>query len=427
MKLTRSFLTTRLTMLLFAWIFAATAMAGAQTYSVLYNFTGYADGADPVAGLIFGKDGVLYGTGTYGGNFESCDEGGACGVVFSLTPPAQAGGNWTENAFYQFQSGDLYPPVSNVVFDKEGNLYGSAGGDGGLTIGLYQLTESDGVWNQNFIYYSDEYENFGTVATPILDPHNNLYTTVEFNPYRASNGAVVEVSPQSGGTWTSNTVYQFQGGSDGANPIGGVVAYGNNLYGTTGSGGSSSECGTVFELSPHSGGTWKESVLYAFTGTDGCYPYAGVVFDKNGNLYGTTYNGGTGTCSSGCGLVFELSPPAEKGGVWTETVLHQFTNTDGANPAAALAISSTGVLYGTTAFGGNGPCEPTGKGCGTVFWLAPPAKSGGAWIHGYHSFQGTDGDEPLGNVVLDESKSVIYGTTLGGGANGYGVIFQVAK
>jgi uncharacterized repeat protein (TIGR03803 family) len=422
MKAIQTFFSARL--LALVWIFALTTAAGAQTYSVIYNFRGLADGADPMAGLIFGKSGVLYGTGIYGGNYDSCDEGGACGVVFSLTPPAQSGGTWTENAFYQFQYQDPYPPMSNLVFDKEGNIYGSAGSNGGIDMTLYQLTNVDGSWNLNPIYSSGQ---FGTVATPIIDANTNLYTTVEFSADGTYDGAVVEVSPQSGGTWTSNNLYEFQGGNDGNGPTGGVVLYRGNLYGTTASGGGSSECGTVFELSPQSGGTWKERVLYAFTETDGCYPSAGVIFDKSGNLYGTTNNGGGGTCTSGCGVVFELSPPAQQGGAWSRTVLLEFNNKNGANPYAALKISSTGMLFGTTLHGGNGPCEPTGIGCGTVFWLTPPSKSGGAWKHEFHNFQGPDGTEPYGTVLLNESSHAIYGTTLGGGQNGYGVVFQIAK
>jgi uncharacterized repeat protein (TIGR03803 family) len=238
---------------------------------------------------------------------------------------------------------------------------------------------------------------------------------------------VLKLTPQSGGSWTQTTLYAFAGGNDGSGPTGGVIADpAGNLYGTTVGGGSSSQCGTVFQLSQVNG-VWTETVLHVFTGSDGCFPFAGVIRDRKGNLYGTTYNGGVGICSSNCGVVFELSPPAVKGGAWTESTLHAFNNNDGANPFAGLALDSSGSLYGTTPRGGNGPCEPKGIGCGTVFRLMPPFKPGGVWSHIFYSFQGPEGSAPYGNVTLDQSKGALYGTTLGGGAKGFGTVFQFTR
>jgi uncharacterized repeat protein (TIGR03803 family) len=179
----------------------------------------------------------------------------------------------------------------------------------------------------------------------------------------------------------------------------------------------------VFELSP-SNGAWTEKILYSFTGSNGCSPYAGLILDKKGNLYGTTYTGGGfGPCTNQCGTVFELTP--NENGTWSESVLHSFDNTDGANPYAALAIDPTGALYGTTERGGSGTCEPAGAGCGTVFRLAPPSKSGGNWKLTSYGFQSANGMIPLGSVLVDESKKALYGTTSGGTVYGHGTVFQI--
>jgi uncharacterized repeat protein (TIGR03803 family) len=407
-----------------ALLSAGTTIAVAQQHAILYSFTGLSDGGSPMAGLILDSTGALYGTGESGGNYDSCDEGGACGVVFKLTPPLQNGGVWSESVLYEFQYQDPYPPNSNIVFDPAGNMYGATAGGGTF---LYQLSESGGAWSLNPVYGSGTY---GTVASPILDRQGNLYTTVEFTSQSVptfNNGMVLKLTPQSGGSWTQTTLYAFAGGNDGSGPTGGVIADpAGNLYGTTVGGGSSSQCGTVFQLSQVNG-VWTETVLHVFTGSDGCFPFAGVIRDRKGNLYGTTYNGGVGICSSNCGVVFELSPPAVKGGAWTESTLHAFNNNDGANPFAGLALDSSGSLYGTTPRGGNGPCEPKGIGCGTVFRLMPPFKPGGVWSHIFYSFQGPEGSAPYGNVTLDQSKGALYGTTLGGGAKGFGTVFQFTR
>jgi uncharacterized repeat protein (TIGR03803 family) len=407
-----------------AFVLTGNANAAGPQFNTLYNFTGVADGGDPFSGLTFDSTGALYGTGEAGGNYDACDEGGACGVVFKLTPSSN-GGNWTESAIYEFQYQDPFPPSSNLVFGPNSTLYGATAG---ASTALYQLSEVNGVWNLNPIYQSGAY---GAVGTPILDKQGNLYTTVEFTYDAAptfNDGMVLEFAPQPDGSWTQTTLYAFTGGNDGSGPAAGVIAdSAGNLYGTTLSGGSNSQCGTVFELSPQGNGVWTETVLYAFTGSDGCNPYAGVILDRKGNLYGTTYIGGVGPCNNQCGAVFELSPPTVQGGAWTESTLHQFTNTDGANPFAGLAIDSTGALYGTTVRGGNGQCEPLGAGCGTVFELAPPSQPGGAWKHVFFSFNGLDGASPYGNVLLDQSKRVLYGTTASGGVRGYGTVFQFTR
>ena len=168
--------------------------------------------------------------------------------------------------------------------------------------------------------------------------------------------AAMTALPASAQTFT--VLYNFTGSPDGATPYAGLLRdTAGNLYGTTTVGGSSNQ-GTVFKVD--TSGT--ETVLHSFSGADGISPYAGVIMDAKGNLYGTTQNGGTGCSGTGCGIVFELMPKA--GGGWTETVLHKFNfNPDGGDPTAALVQDANGNLYSTTYSGG--------AGYGTVFEVMP--------------------------------------------------------
>jgi len=232
-------------------------------------------------------------------------------------------------------------------------------------------------------------------------------------------------------------LYSFQGGTDGATPAGGVVFdAAGNLYGATTNGGSAScrsiaQCGTVYQLAPPAkqGDPWTETVLYVFKGNasnDGTTPAGGVVMDKAGNLYGTTAYGGTGNCvllgaKLGCGTVYELSPPKQKGGAWTETVLYSFpTAKQGYLPNGDLVLDSAGNLYGATMFGGGQgtTCNVLYQYCGAVFELSPPKTKGGKWTEKVlHAFKGgTDGASPNGGLVFD-GKGAIYGTTLYGGGS----------
>lgn len=229
------------------------------------------------------------------------------------------------------------------------------------------------------------------------------------------------------------TIYTFPTSTStaGQDPSGNlVVDSAGNLYGTTDSGGAFGH-GVVFELLrpvPPST-TWTETVLYSFQGgDDGASPLAGVVSDRAGNLYGTTYQGGGGT-APGLGTVFELSTPATAGGQWTESVLHSFQdgNTDGFAPNSGVVFDSAGNLYGTTSYGGpscTGSNNP-GAGCGTVFELTPPATPGAAWTETViHFFHFAGGALPLGTPIFD-SFGYLYGTAAQGGANGQGVAYRL--
>jgi uncharacterized repeat protein (TIGR03803 family) len=273
---------------------------------------------------------------------------------------------------------------------------------------------------------SDGIQPYGPM---IADSAGNLYGTTEFGGSQRF-GTVFKLTPGTGGTWTESVLYSFSNGTDGGEPQAGVVMdAAGNLYGTTTAGGAVSctslggYCGVVYELSPNLGGTWTESVLVNFTGANGLGPQAGLIFDSAGNLYGTTTAGG----ANGHGTVFELSNSA---GTWSQSVLHSFSDTDGAGPALGLAIDSAGDLYGTTYSGGDmSACS--GYGCGTVYELA---QSGGTWsFQLLHRFNDTTGATPEG-VVLDSSGN-LYGATANGGsgscsgfaANGCGLVYELTQ
>jgi len=250
----------------------------------------------------------------------------------------------------------------------------------------------------------------------------------------------VALSLTSGATaeWKEKVLYSFQGGTnDGSVPAGGVVFDPQgNLYGATADGGPASckpmggACGTVFQLSPQNGGSWTETLIYQFQGkgsNDGESPSGGLIIDSQGNLYGVTAYGGTGDCvllgvPAGCGTVYELSPPKQKGGAWTETILYSFpTAKQGYLPNGDLVFDGAGNLYGATIYGGGygTTCDPYYQYCGAVFELSPPKTKGGKWTEKVlHSFKsGTDGAYPYGDLVFD-SKGSIYGTTSIGGNQG---------
>jgi hypothetical protein len=237
--------------------------------------------------------------------------------------------------------------------------------------------------------------------------------------------------------WKERVLHSFQGGLDGALPVGAVVVdKQGNLYGATTAGGSSScvsinECGTVYKLAPPANPSdpWTETVLYVFKGnasSDGTTPAGGIVMDDDGNLFGTTAYGGTGTCyllgtNEGCGTVFELSPPTAPGGTWTERVLYSFKgDKDGQLPWGDVTLDQDGNIYGATEYGGGyGSCNaPYYQHCGTVYKLRRPRKSDGDWAEQVmHSFRGgEDGAGPNGGLLL-QGKGVIYGTTRWGGTN----------
>jgi uncharacterized repeat protein (TIGR03803 family) len=412
----------RFTALVFAAIATFGITAAAQE-TILVNFNG-SDGSSPNAALISDPKGNLYGT-ALGGS-------GGLGVVFELS---HGQGGWTESVLYNFGSvgGDGASPLANLVFDAKGNLYGTTRNGGAHNDGIvFELSPgSGGVWTEKILYSFGAIANDGTNpggCTLIFDSKGNLYGTTNTggsNGASPGDGTVFELSPQAGGGWSEKVLYNFGASNvDGINPAAGLTfdAFGN-LYGTTFAGGASGY-GSVFELSRAKGGGWTESVLHSFdiNHTDGARPMAGVVFDAQGNLYGTTMNGGAFGNGNGLGTVYELSPSAE--GLWIEQVVHSFTgggtNGDGDYPVSSLILDTAGNLYGMTSGGGV-------YAYGIVFELT---RAGTNWAElVVHTFAGpsSDGAYPMGSLLFDAAGD-LYGTTSYGGTTFVdGTVFQIAN
>ena len=255
----------------------------------------------------------------------------------------------------------------------------------------------------------------------IFDAAGNLYGTTTYGGGSECStgtcGAVFELSPSGNGTWTETLLHRFSNdGADGQLPYASLVLdAAGNLYGTT-IGGGVYGGGTVFQLAPGANGSWKEKVLHSFNGTDGWGPVASLVLDATGNLYSTTGGGG----AYGDGVAFRLTPNSD--GSWKEKVLHNFNGTDGWGPAASLIFDAAGNLYGATTYGGSSGCS---AGCGTVFELTSGAS--GKWNEKVlHMFEGNGRDGYRPSVVIFDSAGNLYGTTGEGGAYGYGTVFQLA-
>jgi hypothetical protein len=390
---------------LLGWPLLLPSSSSAATPTTLYTFGSAPDGANPEGPLAVGKNGALYGTTEYGGAYgyeEPPSRGVGYGTVFSLTPPMSPGGAWTKTTLWNFggTTADGAYPVGGLAIGPNGTLYGvttaTLGGDGvGTVFSLTPPPAAGGSWTETVLH------NFGT----------------------ASND----------GWYGSDLVMGARG-----------VLYGTTLgggaYGTY-CGVVSFYCGgTVFSLSPpgSEGGTWTESVLWAFGGFqgDGIAP-SSVVIGGDGVLYGTTEVGGPyyvppyGGCADAprgkaiyCeGTVFSLTPPTAEGEPWTENVLWSFGGPDSTGSwPNGVVVGSGGVLYGTT--------RQTSKVgvFGTVFSLSPPSLPGGAWseqdIHGFlaNGAQSGGGGSPYGSLLIGESGA-LYGTTFDGGDAGVGAIF----
>jgi uncharacterized repeat protein (TIGR03803 family) len=367
----------------------ATKSAHAQTFTVLHSFTGSPDGAYPYAGPVEDAAGNLYGTTPWGG-------ASYFGVVFEVDTSG------TETVLYNFDGATAGAnPEAGLVRDEAGNLYGTTALGGAFTYGVVFKLDTSGkekVLHSFSADFTDGQNPYGDGL--IRDKNGNLYGTTYYGG-RQQVGTVFKVDTSR----KEKVLHVFAGGvSDGAYPYAGVILDAKgNLYGDAEEGGTS-DSGVVYKLSK----SGKLTVLHSFTGgtNDGSYPQGNLAMDNDGNLYGATYNGG----ADNAGTVFELSPNGNGG--WNETVLHVFAGgaSDGAYPYAGVILDANGNLYGTTEEGG-------ASNLGTVYELS------GKTITLLHSFDGSDGEYPVGGVIQDTSGN-LYGTAEAGGSSGYGTVWQ---
>jgi uncharacterized repeat protein (TIGR03803 family) len=391
-----------------ALILVINASAGSR-YKVLHAFTGGNDGGGLWGSLLLDKQGNVYGTTIAGG------PKGKGGTAFRQS--RQANGAWSQTVLYNFcsQSGckDGGGPTADLIFDPEGNLYGTTVGGGDHHSGVaFELTHGSQDWDESILYNFCAKPKCSDGGSPhaglVMDKAGKMYGT---------GYAAFELSGGSGG-WKETVLHDFTGQhGDGSGPYAVVMDAAGNLYGETNMGGSTrcgGGCGTVYELQPTSGGGWKEHILHDFGAVgDGTFPGGVLILDGMGNLYGITEGGG----ATGNGTVYRLTPQSD--GRWKETILHNFTGgANGDGPGGGVVMDKAGNLYGTTIAGGDSNC-----GCGVVYKLAPG--SNGKWSYTVlHSFIGYDGAQPAASPILD-SKGNLYGTTITGGAGGYGVAFEI--
>ncbi len=321
--------------------------AHAQTYTVLHNFSGGADGAQPAAALTMDRGGNLYGTTSRGGTGQCSGGGAGCGVVFKLT---HLSSGWVETLLYSFQGGnDGQYPAARVVFGPDGALYGTTSQGGSAGVGtVFRLTPPS------------------TICHAVLCP------------------------------WNKAVLYSFTGGNSGAdaNPSGALAFDRNgNIYGTTSNGGE------VYELSRNGNG-WTQTILFTFNYTNGAFPYGGVILDNAGNLYGTL---GDGPYPSG-GAVFELT---KVGSTWTQINLYEFQDDyDGGEPVGGLiwANNGSGCLLGSTTLG---PFQSQ-LGSGTTFSVCP---NQGQWVFMQSNvFEETGGFQGPRDSLAQDAAGNIYGT-----------------
>jgi uncharacterized repeat protein (TIGR03803 family) len=387
-------------------LIAISQHASAQTFQVIHNFTGGSDGGIPPYTLSQDASGHLYGTANSGGQ-------NGYGLVFRFS---HVNSGWVLVPLYSF-SGTDGQPGWGVTLAPDASIYTSAsyasvmGGPCGTAMRLRPLPTAPHTviysWNATAMRTYVKNQEGCPTGNLMIDSAGHLYgVTQDGGP--SGWGSVFELTQTQSG-WTENILYGFNGLGDGGAPYSALVMdSAGNLYGTTTAGGAHNK-GTVFELTP-SGGGWSEQVLYSFTGgNDGGQPVAGVIFDNAGNLYGATASWGSG----GGGTVFKLTP---SGGSWTYSVLTSLTGADG--PVASLTMDASGNLYGTTFMDDS-------FGYGSVFKLT---QAGGNWTYtDLHDFTGgADGGYPGGGVVVDSTGN-LYGTAVTGGANGFGVIYQIAQ
>jgi uncharacterized repeat protein (TIGR03803 family) len=372
--------------------------AQAPTYTVLHSFNFSGDGQTPYAGLVRDTKGNLYGTAFFGGPDGCC-----AGAVFAVS----TGG---KERILHFFSGhpDGVNPYAGLVRDAAGNLYGTTfnGGEAGVGV-VFKL---DAASHETVLYsFTGAPDGANPQAGVVLDGAGNLYGTTSTggsSVCSAGCGIVFKIDT----TGKETVLHAFAAfPTDGEFPVANLVRdLAGNLYGTTPYGGAYDH-GVVFKLDA----TGKETIPYTFTGgVDGGSPYGGLIRDAAGNLYGTTYTGGSGDCGGdGCGAVFKLTPAGK------ETVLHNFHGADGANPTAGLVRDAAGNLYGATIAGGV-------FNQGVVFKVDTTGKE-----TVLHSFSGNGGIYPVSpyNSLVRDGAGNLYGTTPGGGpGDGYGVVFKIA-
>jgi uncharacterized repeat protein (TIGR03803 family) len=389
---------------------------------MLYSFGPHADGHLPYGPLVADTQGVLYGTTSSGGSSNQ-------GTVFSLSPPAGGSQAWAETQLLSFDGAvGGSQPLTGVVFGANGVLYGttSTGGqsDAGTVFSLTPPVEPGGAWTEAVLYnFSGGADGSQPNYGPLLAGTGGVLYGMTSAGGTNGGGVVFSLTPPAipGRAWTETVLWSFGGSAtDGTNPLGGLVQDAAGvLYGGTAGGGKKGQ-GSVFSLTQPTkpGGAWTERVLYRLMGNqDGSAPMGNLLLGNGGVLYGITSLGGG---PSNQGVAFSLTPPVTPGSAWQEQIIFRYSliGTRQYNPRCGLVVSkTTGVLYGTTSGGGLGTV-------GGIITLTPPAAPGGAWVQNWiFHFISTDGGNPAGGLLW--LNDTLYGTTYSGGEQNFGVVYEM--
>jgi len=377
---------------------AVSCAAGKET--TLYSFSGGATGSTPLAGLVIDGSGNLYGTTQQGGAHGH-------GTVFKLSSSG------TETVLHSFGSpGDGQDPQAPLIMDNAGNLYGATFHGGANGDGAIFKVATDNTETVLYSFGATRSDGQNPVGGLVMDGAGNLYGTTEIGG--AYNSGTVFKLTASGAETVLHSFLALGMGIDGQFPQRALlIDSAGDLFGTTPNGGADT-AGTVFKLSAN--GTI--TILYSFGGTtDGRTPFAGVIEDSAGNLYGTTADGGANGGGLGAGVVFSLSAAGK------ETVLYSFgaTGKDGLNPYEGLVMDSAGNLFGTTRAGGASASGGARRG-GTVFKLSPAGTE--TILYSFGAAGANDGSSPQATLVMDGAGN-LYGTTSAGGAHGDGTVFKI--
>jgi uncharacterized repeat protein (TIGR03803 family) len=375
---------------------------------VLHAFTGTNDGSAPLGGVSIDMSGRLFGSATFGGDFQRACAPLGCGIVFELT---HGGGGWILRPLYTFQGGsDGVYPEAPVLRAEDGILYSTSSGGGTFGDGtVFRLQPPPSTcktslcpWTKTQVYaFMGNGDGTTPIGTLLLSSSDIYGVTLGGGPQGA--GTVYELMPVGGG-WTGSVL----NGSL-QSPEGGVIFDSSgNLYGTCATAGENSK-GFIYQL-VESGPTWTLNILISFDGSNGARPWGGLVMDASGNLFGTTSMSG----HNDGGTVFELTPD---NGSWIFTTIYAFSAQAG-QPLGTLTMDSQGNLYGTT-----------NAGFGSVFKLT---RGQSGWTYSIlHTFSGgSDGANPSNAGVTLDANGNIYGTAAGGGGSpncigGCGVVFEI--
>lgn len=389
-------------------VFLAVSVASSQTFTSLVSFNGL-DGANPYGALVQGTDGYLYGTTSSYYDYYASGYGG----IYKISPPGVITTLHTFCSLSNCEDGEL--PYAGLTLATDGNFYGTTsrgGANGNGTI--FRITPA-GEFTVLFSFCGTPNCAGGAVpyAGLVQAADGNLYGTT---PYGGAygGGTIFQITPQ--GKLT--TLYNFCSRTncpDGYEPFGALLLADNgDLFGTTYGGGTAERGGTVFEITPQG----KLTTLYSFcvkgNCSEGSFPEAGLVQGANRSFYGTTSSGGAyrGCYPEGCGTIYEVTPTG------THTRLYTFCSKpnceDGSNPSSSLVQGNDGNFYGVTGYTSNG------TNYGHIFTITPAGK-----LTVLHSFSGADGQSPQANLV-QATNGILYGTTELGGIYNDGTVFSLS-